>query len=186
MQNRLWIVAACLFVHIPVRATTVVALDTRGLAEHSTIIGIAKVLRAEPTHTDAGWVTLAELQFYQGVKGVKAGEIVLVQSPGALLPDGSEVRVDGAPRFRPGQLLFGCFHEHGGVLKPTAMSLGVMPVIRDHDGVLRVTQRNEGLAFLRLPGSSEPLRVENRRLSRLLNDFRVAVESLGAVDGWAP
>ncbi|MEO1171638.1 MAG: hypothetical protein AAFX94_06260 [Myxococcota bacterium] len=184
MQNNLrWMAMSLLLVSFPAYATTVMPLDAEGLARHSTVVGVAQVLRTRSVRTPkAGWVTLVELEFYQGLKGVKAGENLLIQTAGAILPNGMELRVDGAPRFAEGQLVLGFFHEHGGVLKPTAMSLGVLRVINDSQGVFRVVQQTDGLTFARVPNGPEPLVVPSQPLDDVVDMF----EDIIAAQGGAP
>ncbi|MEM6533074.1 MAG: hypothetical protein AAF654_10640 [Myxococcota bacterium] len=181
-----WMAICLLLVSSPAFATTVMPLNAEGLVRSSSVIGVAQVLQARPVRDpQAGWVTLVELEFYQGLKGVKAGEHRLIQTAGAKLPNGMELRVDGAPSFAPGQLILGFFHEHGGVLKPTAMSLGVLRIVNDEAGVLRVIQQIDGLGFAHVPNSPEPLRVPTQPLDDVVDMFEgIIADQLDApVDG---
>lgn len=161
-------------------ATSVVALNADGLVRESQAIGVAQVLRTQVVSGPSGVVTLAELQFYRALKGVKRHDTMLVQVPGGELIPGRETRVDGAPKLKAGQMFLGFFHEHGGVMKPTALSYGVMPVVSNADGVFRVLQRHGGLRFVEPDGrvSSEgPIRVHNRPLDEVLTLFQGVIDA---------
>lgn len=163
-------------------ATSVVALDDEGLVRSSSIIGVAQVLRTHTESSSAGVFTVAELQFYQSLKGVKRHDVVAVQIPGGPMGNGMVMRVAGAPEMKTGQLFLAFLHEHGGVLKTTAMSLGVMPILIDANGVSRVVQRTDGLSFVEPGGAVVPsrVRVNNRPLDEVLEHFRGIIDRQGA------
>lgn len=176
-------VAALLFLSSSLaHATSVVALDDEGLVRNSSIIGVAQVLRTHTESSDRGVFTIAELQFYQGLKGVQANDVVAVQIPGGPMGNGMVMRVSGAPQMKTGQLFLTFLHEHGGVFKTTAMSLGVMPIVIDANGVSRVLQRTDGLAFVSPDGGVVPprVRVNNQPLNDVLDHFRGIVDRQGA------
>ncbi|MEL6546871.1 MAG: hypothetical protein AAFQ82_19755 [Myxococcota bacterium] len=160
------------------QATTVVALDDAGLVRNSSVIGVVQVLRTHSESTSKGVFTLAEVQFYQSLKGMQRGDVLTVQTPGGPMGNGMVMRIAGAPQFQVGQMFLGFFHDHGGVFKPTAMSLGVMPIVRDADGIARVVQKIDGLGFLTPDGKSSAarVRVNNEPLADVLARFRELVE----------
>ncbi|MBN1962034.1 MAG: hypothetical protein JW841_13900 [Deltaproteobacteria bacterium] len=103
-----------------------------------------------------GFVTsLFKVQVYQGLKGTKLGDEVIIEVPGGDLNTGVSVAVTGSPRPNIGDMVF-CFAErHGQTLRPLGMSFGML-AIKQEAGTnnLRVYRNLNGLQLTAKSGKA--------------------------------
>ncbi len=155
------------------RASAVVALDEAALVQRADTIAYGKIVATSGVRTKSGQiVTLAELQVYRGLRGVRDGETLTLAVPGGRV-SGIVAEVSGAPRPEVGQLVFGFFETHGDERRPLALRLGFVEV-RAVSGELRVFRELEGLEVV---GKGEVERIAGEPLTQFLARIRARVDN---------
>ena len=87
---------------LPVRATTLVALDTPQLVDSSSVVAVVRVQSVEVKRHGKRLVTEAMAKVERSFKGPSEGALLKVVVPGGELGEWAQ-RVEGAPRVSPGE-----------------------------------------------------------------------------------
>ncbi len=131
--------AACLplLLSSPARATTVVAPDFNRLVNtadyvvRATVKSVASDWRPDPSHPGKSYIgTRVELEVHEVIKGAPPSPLVLDLVGGSV--GGETLRIEGAPRFTPGQQSILFIQGNGRQVIPlVGMRHGHYPLRRD-------------------------------------------------------
>jgi|GEM_PF-3078367 len=169
----------------PAEATVARAMAMRELVTEADVIARVTVLshraRLDSLDRIVTDVTLRIDEPLYGATGagpVRAGDEIVVTRLGGVL-DGVGLRVEGEPGFVRGseQLVF--LSERAGLLRPTGMSQGVFPIVRDAAGHELAMPNGAGLALV-APGGpaltpASPALVSPRAVDVLLDEVRALI-----------
>jgi hypothetical protein len=172
--------AAVLLAAGAVRATVLVPLDTKAMAERADRIVYAtvesQVARWSADHqaiyTD---VTLRVVRVYKGA--LKPGDTVVVRREGGVV-DGIGMRVFGAPAFSVGEEVVVFLETRGSAAYTVGMTQGKLRVTVGADGIRRVSANLGDVAFTRgdlaAKAAMQPRRLEDfeREIGALVRSAR--------------
>jgi hypothetical protein len=171
------VLAAMAFAPVMARATTLVHLDTRALAQQSQEIVIGRVssTHAHWNETHTRIVTDVDVDVSQSLKGAATTRVTLTQLGGEV--DGVRVSVAGCAAFRPGEeaLLF-VWRDARGHAQLTGLAQGKFEIERDaRTGEAYVQRAAPGFGVRevqRLSAVPSGVRAPRLRLADLVSEIR--------------
>lgn len=178
-----WIVLLLLVSPSAALATSIVAHSEEELVRRADVIAFGTIVRTH-THVDRKGrvITEAELQVRKGLRGAQDGEFIVIAVPGGKLANGMAARTVGAPSLESGQMVLGFFESRGGARLPLGLSFGLLRVVPDREGSLRVYRELEGLSLFQAngrPAPSEPFELIGVPLDDYLRRIGTRVKELG-------
>ena len=138
-------------------ATTVVAVSDEELLRRADAVVLGHVVKTETVvHPDSQIFTHAYVQIYKSFLKTIVPDIIVLQSPGGVLKSGLAAVVPGAPRFIPGSLII-TYLKHvddtNELFAPLGLSYGVLHVLQDDVGELRVYRLGLGMQLVTKTGA---------------------------------
>ncbi|MFC1609350.1 hypothetical protein ACFL6C_00190 [Myxococcota bacterium] len=162
-------------------ATTVVALPEAQLVRHSDMIVLGTVIQVHTVVHAGGQVgTQAHVQVHRALRGASPNQVIILEVPGGKLKNGLVAHTPGSPALKGGDMVFGFLEQSGEVLRPLALSYGLLRVRTDARGNYRVFRETDGLMMLNPSGGTvdpstvsirdQPLDELIARISRTLKE----------------